>query len=296
MFLRSGLLMSEGEPLGGEPGGDLDGGDPGAQPGQSKEYNEVRKTQRLLRKQQEENGQLRQRLDSILPQFEKMSRFMTAFEGGESQEGQEQPDRGASLYERAREAHERLKAQNPESNGIGITLESAELIKQLMEENKSLKGKFGDFEKKAEQMNNPMFFAEQTFAVSAAASLRQELEQIYGEKSAADENYPDFERTAIARLRAMKEKGGADYLNLLRDPPTLNRFVREIVTSKFPKAYNTREGFRKLDDYSMDDAKRDMDLVQTGKVKDPREASRLQAKARQRMLSSMAEHLLQRGN
>jgi hypothetical protein len=140
-----------------------------------------------------------------------------------------------------------------------------------------------------------MFFAEQTFAVSAAATLKQELESIYGDKAAADENYPDFERTAINRIQALKQKGGSDYLNLLRDPAALNRFVREVVTSKFPKAYNTREGFRKLDDYSIDDAKRDMDLVQSGKIKDPREASRLQAKARQRMLSGMAEHLIQRG-
>jgi len=276
-----------------DPGesGTESGGQPGKDP-----YNEVRKTQRLLAKQQSENQQLRQKLDTMLPQFEKFSQFFSTLEGGGKGEDPEPDDTGRAtgLYDKARRMHEMLTSQNPDSPGIGLTVESAQLIKQLMEENKSMKSRFSDMEKKTAMLDNPVAFAEQTFYVSASAALREQLNELYGDDAVASENYEDFERRAGSKLRDIKEKSPNQYMKLLRDNGEMTKFVRSVIESKFPKAYNTREGFRKLDDYGIEDARRDMLLVQSGKVKDPREASRIQAKARQRLLSSMAEDLIPR--
>lgn len=276
---------------GSEPGDGDGGGAGGKDP-----YNEVRKTQRLLAKQQSENQQLRQKLDTILPQFEKFSKFFSTLEGDGGKEGQAPDDsaRATSLYEKARRMHDMLTTQNPDSPGIGLTVESAQLIKQLMDENKTLKSKFGEIEKKTAMLDSPIAFAEQSFYVSASAALRDQLNELYGDETAASENYDDFERRAGTKLREIKEKTPNQYMKLLRDNGEMTKFIRGVIESKFPKAYNTRDGFRKLDDYSVEDAQRDMNLVQSGKIKDPRDASRLQAKARQRLFSSMAEDLIPR--
>lgn len=290
MFIRglrlAPLLAPEGE--GGGGGDDLGGGNdlPEGQQRQGANldpYNEVRKTQRLLKKEQAERQELQNKLAALEGRFSKHSELFDALENrGKSNELPTDPTKIKSdgLLARARQVHQQLSEQG----GLPLTVESAELIQELLQQNEQLKKKFGEVEQQTQNQSRPEYHAEQYFAVTAGAIMNEELEALYGDNAIANENRPDFDRVAIKRFQDMKAKGGSDYLNLLRDPARQKKFIQDVISSKMPKAYNTRDGFKALDSYSLSDAQRDMELVQSGKIKDRNEASRLQAKARQRML------------
>jgi hypothetical protein len=243
---------------------------------QDRSYNEVRKLQRLLEKQNKEMEAMR---NEFAPLKQRFSQMQGLFGVGNSDDDEEQP---MSYLDKVKKADRYLREQDPDSNGLALTLEGAQLIEQLKEQNAKLL-------EKVEHMSNPQFTAEQNLFVTLEGGIKEEMARFFGEEGVED-NYPDFERVAISKLKEIRQDPKR-WMTMLRSPDMQRQFVRAVITAKMPKLDNM-PGWKKVETYSVDDAKRDLSrseaLAKQAKEKKSRDlmiqASELAKKARQRLL------------
>lgn len=246
------------------------------QQGGDRSYNEVRKLQRLLEKQSKEMEAMRGEFAPLKQRFSQLQNFMG---GGSTEDDDEKP---LSYIDKVRRADRSIREADPSSNGLALTLEGAQLIEQIRSENAELK-------KNLERMNNPQFTAEQNLFVSLEGGIKEEMARFFGEDG-VDDNYPDFERVAIARLKEV-QKDPKMWMAMLRSPERQKQFIRAVMTAKMPKMDNM-PGWKKVETYSVNDAQRDLErsekLAMQAKEKKSRDlmiqASELAKKARQRLL------------
>lgn len=247
------------------------------QQGGDRSYNEVRKLQRLLEKQSKEMEAMRGEFAPLKQRFSQLQNFMGG--GSATEDDDEKP---LSYLDKVRRADRSIRDADPSSNGLALTLEGAQLIEQIRSENAELK-------KNLERMNNPQFTAEQNLFVSLEGGIKEEMARFFGEDG-VDDNYPDFERVAIARLKEV-QKDPKMWMAMLRSPERQKQFIRAVMTAKMPKMDNM-PGWKKVDTYSVNDAQRDLErsekLAMQAKEKKSRDlviqASELAKKARQRLL------------
>jgi hypothetical protein len=134
----------------------------------------------------------------------------------------------------------------------------------------------------ANNMMNPQFAAEQIMFVNIETALKSQIEDLYGAEN-VDDNYPDFQRVAIERMKAIKADP-KKWASLVSNNKLQNDFVKHVVAAKVPKMANV-PGWQKIETYSVEDAKRDLVRAeQLAKDGHRQEASELQKKARQALL------------
>lgn len=283
MFFRHARALGPDSPAssmeasfhGGEGQGASDAGTKEPQ-GQDRTYNEIRKLQRLLEKTTKELDTLK---NEHAPLKEQLSRFQSAF-GGSSKTGED--GKPKTYLDRVRMADQAVRETNPDSNGLALTLEAAELIEQLREENAKLK-------QNQDRMNSPMFVAEQNMFINLENGIREQMAQVFGEEG-IDDNYPDFEKVALERLREINKDQKA-WVSIVRSPEKQRQLIREVIAKKMPKLQNV-PGWKRVETYTDADAMRDMQraekMAKEGREKRDRsmieEASKIAAKARQHLL------------
>jgi hypothetical protein len=138
-------------------------------------------------------------------------------------------------------------------------------------------------------MNTPQHVAEQTLFVSLEGGIKEEMEKFFGE-AGVDDNYPDFERVAIAKLREIR-KDQKKWAQLLRSADMQKQFVRAVIFAKMPKLENV-PGWKKIETYGVSEAQQDLrrseQMAEKGRKDNDRnlliQASQLAEKARHRLL------------
>ena len=277
MFFKS-KIFRDGE---GDGAGDAGGKLPDVQ----SLFNETKKLQRLYEKANKENQELRQQVSGFSTMGERFNQLSSVFGGQkiETPEGERKP----TLTERARKAHERMLEAYPDGGGLELTRDTAETAESSWNEVQSLKKKVAEYEAKLGEMRDPMFISEQMMFTNFEGNMVDELVGLYGDEKLALENVPLFRAKAIEKIQALKQSDYSKYVRLVRSASDHKALLRQVISDRIPRAYNTREGFHKLDDYSIEQAQADMARVPT--IKDPQTRRDLQAKARKRLLQQLAE-------
>jgi hypothetical protein len=237
-------------------------------------YNEYRKLQRLYEKQNKDMETLR---GEIAPLKGQLTQFQRMF-SGEKDEG----EKNLTYLDRVKRADRSIRDSDPSSNGLALTLEGAELLEELRSQNAQMR-------QQMERMNTPQHVAEQTLFVNLEGGIKDEMERFFGE-SGVDDNYLDFERVAIQKLKLIKEDP-KKWAQLLRSSDMQKQFVKAVIHAKMPKLDNM-PGWKKIDTYGVQDAQRDLQRSETMASKAKQEknrelllqASQLAQKARQRLL------------
>lgn len=246
-------------------------------------FNETRKLQRLLKKKDEELATLRGEFEPIKKKMSKFDAFERAFSGQD--EGADEGDEPLSAYDQASRAHQRMIDLDPESPGMPLTVttareatEALKIARQIQEENKRLTEKLSMYEK-------PMYIAEQSMFVNLDGLMRDQVQDLFEDEALANENFEDFERVAIDRLKKLKQTDPSKYRRLVRSSAQQEAFIREVVAAKIPRAFTKRGASPVQDEYSSEQAQHDMHRAM-GMKPGPERAALLK-KARQRLLPEM---------
>jgi hypothetical protein len=279
MFIRQERALSPDPQSSMEANFGADTGAAGSEQPQGQQgdrsYNEVRKLQRLLEKQTREMETLK---GEFAPLKGQLTQFQRMFSGAKDDEGEEK----LTYVDRVRRADRSIRESDPSSNGLALTLEGAELLEELRSQNAQMK-------QQMERMNTPQHNAEQMLFINIEGGIREEIERFFGE-AGVDDNYPDFERVAIDRLREV-QKDPKKWVAFLRSKEAQKQFVKAVITAKMPKLDNM-PGWKKIDTYGVQDAQRDLQRSEAMALKAKQEknrdmylqASQLAQKARQRLL------------
>ena len=239
-------------------------------------FNENQKNKRLYEKSLKEIENLRGELGSVKPILDQ---FRQAFGGQKPTEG----DAPMSYLDKVRATHNKIKEEDPNSNGLALTLEGAELIEQLRQENAALK-------KASSQNEQPEGVASKQMFVRLEHEIKEKLYEMFTTEELADDNYPDYERVAIKKLQAIRENK-REWMKLLNNPEKVKELANTIFSEKMPRM-DKMPGWQKINDYSPSDAQADearaekmtQEAYEKGDRKLLAEASKLQTKARQRLL------------
>lgn len=237
-------------------------------------YNEYRKLQRLFEKQGKELEALK---GEFAPVKSQLSRFQSMFSGPQVED-----DKPLSYLEKVRRADRSIREADPGSNGLALTLEGAEMLEKIREENNMLK-------QQMQRMSSPQSIAENQMFVMVEGYIKDEIERFFGAEG-VDDNYPDFERVAITKLKEVR-KDPKKWAQIVRSPEAQKNFCRAVISAKMPKI-DKLPGWQKIDTYSIQDAQRDLERSEKLAIKARQERSRdglqqasdLARKARQRLL------------
>ncbi len=278
MFIKSSHRLSDGD-VSGMPTSSIENAfeqENKANIDPQRMHNELQKYKRLYEKQSKEMESMKGELGNIKPMFDT---FKQAFGGGQQQEGA----KPMSYLDKVRATHNQIKEQDPTSNGLALTLEGAELIEQLRQENAALK-------KQTSQNDMPEGVASKQMFVRLEHEIKEKLYDMFSTEELADDNYPDYERVAIKKLQSIRENK-REWMKLLNNPEKVKELAATIFAEKMPRMDKVA-GWTKVDDYTpaqaQADALRADKMTEEAYAKGDRkllaEASRLQTKARQRLL------------
>lgn len=245
-------------------------------------YNENRKLQRLLGKQKEEIAGLRGEIDPLKQSLGKFNQFAALFGGKEQPvpEGAKKP----KLSERAKALHDAVIANDPESGGIPLTLDMAGISEQAFELVQTQAKKIEELEAQLKMVQSPQHAAEGQMFVSIDGHIRDALEEFLGDAALAEENYDDFEKEAIKKLKELKadRKKWARFLS--GGQSVWQQFAQAVVQGKYGGKL-VRKGAQAVEEYSIADAQADQERCKTMEAGPERAA--LFKKARQRLLPEM---------
>ncbi len=254
-------------------------------------HNENRKLQRLLAKQQDEMKELREQVQGFSKHGKTVESLRSIFMGeGQSprqdKEGDE-VDPSLTLHQRALEQHNRLLETDPDSQGIPFTLDLSRASEEAYKLAKEQAGVIKKLQERLDLYEKPAYTAHQQMAMNLEGILRDRLEELFGDVDSADQNYPDFERIATERLRALSADPARknQWRKFLTSKELQQRFIDDIVQSKLPRAYLQKLGAKGLSgegDYTPEQAHQDMQTAMKMKAGPARAA--LMKKARQRLL------------
>lgn len=239
-------------------------------------YSELKKTQRLLSKQQKFIEQLQNQPKSENDHDDIIKKLSQVF-GGKSDDN----DSGNKLsyLDKAKQADAMWREKY--GQGLDLTVEGAEHINQLMTENKKMKEQL---EQLSSFTSDPQNVAQNLMFVNVENGLKERLTESYGSEDLADTNYPDYERVAIEMLGNIKKTNSKAWNKLIASQAKQKEFIESVVEKKMPN-FSKVKGWQKIEDYSIADAKKDLDRAdELAKKGNRAEASRLQEKARQRFL------------
>lgn len=237
-------------------------------------YGEVQKLSRLLRAEREDRTKLQQQIDSLSQNQQKFKRLFAEDDPGTG-------DTAPTLSQRARLSHDRMRELDPESPGMPLTVDMA----STLDEAKEIIAKQQERIDKLEGRYSPFAISEGSMFVALENLIEDELFNLYGNEKDATENYPDFERLAIARLKEMREKDPRKYKFFITSQKQQSDFVRNLINAKIPRSYEPK-GAQAVELYGEKDALRDMKLAES--EKDPRKKEDLYRRARQWALSEAA--------
>lgn len=272
MFIKSARFLNEGDESGSPSSLEQNFNAEANKFDPQKLNNELHKYKRLYEKTQKEMEGIKGELGSIKPMFDQ---FKMAF-GGQKQEEGEKP---LSYLDKVRQADKQIREQNPESGGISLTLEAAEKLEALERENADLKKRMG-------HSQSPENTAAQSLFVRLEHEIKEKLYDMFPSEELADSNYPDYERVAIEKLKAI-QANKREWMKLLNDPTKVRDLAETIFSEKMPRMDKVA-GWHKIETYSFKDAEFDLaraekmsqEAVQKQDKKMWAEAAALQKKAR----------------
>lgn len=278
--------QSGGSPgAGAAGGGGDDGGDEEVPQGldTKKLYNNYRKLERLLTKQQGGTTALENELAGMKKKWEGLSSFFGHKEDP-TPEGEPKP----SLSQRAKAMHQRILDADPNSAGMPLTVDMAQLSEEAYNLVTGQSKKIQELEETVKRLQSPQFAAEGAFYVSLEQALLDGLEQLYGSPDLAQEHYPDLERLAIEHLKK-KKSNVAEWRKMLTSPKLQTEFAEMLVKGRLPGGY-IKKGAQPLEDeYTVEmalvDQNKAEELLRNPKTR--REGSELMKKARRAILPSL---------